>query len=150
MLPTDQNQKLSEKLKLLSDYRVIGLLVFGVIVLLVSWSGLKVMQQNYELQKKEAELRQENAVKKLENQNLELSNAYLESSQYLELTARRQFNKAAPGEKLYLVPEEVALGKTVELPQEKNQEELKAEEEADKSKYQQNFEDWLEFLFGSG
>ena len=146
MQPSINDEKLSEKLRRYSDVRVIGLLVFGVIVLLVTWSGLKVMQTNYELQKKEAYLRQKNEVKRLENENMKLKNAYLETDQYLELTARRQFNKAAPGEQLYLVPKEVAMSKTVDLPKT----ETTAEKEAsqNQSKYRRNFEAWMNFFFG--
>lgn len=145
MLPHIDEQKFYQQLKRFSDVRVIGLLVFGVVVLLVTWSGLKVMQTNYELQKKEAELRQKTLIAKLENENLRLKNTYFESDEYLELTARRQFNKGAPGEKLYLVPEEVARAKTVELPET----EVKVDQtkEVPKSRYQKNFEAWVEFLF---
>lgn len=138
-------QKISEKIKQYSDIRVVGLIIFGFIVLLVSWSGLKVMQTNYELQKKEAELRQKNEVARLRNENLELKNTYFESDQYLELTARRQFNKAAPGEKLYLIPEEVAMANTVDLP--KNETQIIEEKQQSKSKYISNFNAWIEFLF---
>ena len=138
-------QKISEKIKQYSDIRVVGLIIFGFIVLLVSWSGLKVMQTNYELQKKEAELRQKNEVAKLKNENLRLKNIYFESDQYLELSARRQFNKAVPGEKLYLIPEEVAMSHTVDLP--KNETQVIAEAKQEKSKYVNNFNAWMEFLF---
>jgi len=138
-------QKISEKIKQYSDLRVIGLIIFGFIVLLVSWSGLKVMQTNYELQKKEAELRQKNEVAKLKNENLQLKNTYFESDQYLELSARRQFSKAAPGEKLYLIPEEVAMANTVDLP--KNETQIIAEKQQHQSKYVNNLNAWMEFLF---
>lgn len=145
MLPKISEKNLAEKYKRYSDVRVIGLLIFAVIVLLVTWSGMKVMQTNYELQKREAELRQKNEINKLENENLRLKNTYYETDHYLELTARRQFNKAAPGEKLYLVPESVAMSKTVDLP--KTTAEEIEQQRANKPKYQQNFEAWLDFLF---
>lgn len=145
MPPNTNQEKLFKKLKRYSDVRIIGLVVFGIIVLLVTWSGLQVMQTNYELQKKEASLRAENENKKLENSNLKLENKYLETDHYLELTARRQFNKAAPGEQLHLVPEEVALRYTVDLP--KTQSQIREEQSTNKSKYQQNFEAWLDFFF---
>ncbi|MGI9027294.1 MAG: hypothetical protein ACR2FM_00385 [Candidatus Saccharimonadales bacterium] len=132
--------------KELSDVRLIGLVMFGVVAVLVAWSSLKTLQINYELQKKEAVLRQTNINKKLENQNLKLKNTYFETDEYLELTARRQFNKAAPGEELYLIPREVALEKSVKLP--KTPEEIQQEQVEDKPKYQQNFEAWVDFLLG--
>ena len=131
--------------KELSDVRLIGLIMFGIVALLVAWSSLKTLQINYELQKKEAVLRQKNSNKKLENENLKLKNTYFETDEFLELTARRQFNKAAPGEELYLIPREVALEKSVEPP--KTPEEKQQEQAANKSKYRQNFEAWIAFLF---
>lgn len=135
-----------KKYKNFTDVRVIGLLMFGLVVILITWSSLRVLQVNFELQKKEAYLRQKNEVSKLENENLKLKNTYFETDEYLELTARRQFNKAAPGESLYLIPKEVAMGKTVQLPEEKAEEDAK--KEANKPRYRQNFEAWVDFLFG--
>lgn len=144
MLPETNKNKYKQKLEPFLEVRVIGLVVFAIIILLVSWSGLKVLQTNYELEKKMAQLQQRNSLKKLENENIKLKNTYYESNQYLELTARRQFNKAAPGERLYLVPSSVAMAKTVELP--KEQVTTKKEPPA-KSKYAQNLDDWMKFLF---
>lgn len=131
-------------LKQLRDVRVLGLHVFVVIALLVTWSGVGVIQTNYELQKRIARLEQENELQELENETLKLRNEYYETDQYLELTARRQFGLAAKGETLLLVPEEVALAHTVDLP-------AKAEEDSGptpaKPTYQRNFEAWMEFLF---
>ncbi len=100
---------LIKKFQAITDTRVLGLLAFGVVAVLVTWSGIKVVQTNYELEKKISVNKQRNDVEQLENQNLKLKNKYYESSQYLELSARRQFGKAAPGEKLYTVPQAVAL-----------------------------------------
>lgn len=133
-----------QKFQAMTDTRVLGLLAFGVVALLVTWSGIKVVQTNYELEKKISISKQRNAIEKLENENLKLRNKYYESSQYLELSARRQFGKAAPGEKLYTVPENVALSKTIEpapVPQQPG------DEDPDKSKFKKNFDDWMEFLF---
>jgi cell division protein FtsB len=133
-----------EKIKMLSDTRVLGLMGFGVVALLVTWSGIKTVQMNYELEKKIAISRQRNEIEKLENENLKLKNTYYQTNQYLELAARRQFGKAAPGEKLYQVPASVALGKTIEIPKEQQ---LQKPTEAPKPKYRQNIEDWMKFLF---
>lgn len=136
---------MDKKLKALSDVRLIGLLMFGIVAVLVAWSSLKTLQTNYDLQKKEYELRQKNANKQLENKNLKLKNSYYETDEYLELTARRQFNKAAPGEKLYLIPKESALKQTVEPPKELTPE----QKQQQKPKYQQNLEAWKNFLLGT-
>lgn len=130
-------------IKNLSDLRFLGQVVFVVIILLVSWSGIKAIQTNYELQRKIARMQQEIEVKKLENENLGLENQYLETDTFLELAARRQFGKAAPGEKVYIVPKSVALAHTVESQNQTTTDEQKAE----KPKYQQNLEDWVNFFF---
>ena len=101
--------KIIEFVKSLTDLRVVGQVFFAVIVLLISWSGVKAIQANYELQKKIVQLEQEVEISKLENDNLKLENKYLETDEFLELAARRQFGKAAPGETLYIVPKRVAL-----------------------------------------
>ncbi len=129
--------------KSLSDVRVLGQIVFVVIVLLVSWSGVKAIQTNFELQKKVSKLEQEVAITELENQNLALQNQYLETDQFLELAARQQFGKAAPGEKVYLIPNEVALQHTIETKTEKSE----AEKNSDKPQYQKNIEAWVNFFF---
>lgn len=134
-----------QKFQAITDTRVLGLLAFGVVALLVTWSGIKVVQTNYELEKKISIAKQRNAIEQLENENLKLRNKYYESTQYLELSARRQFGKAAPGEKLYTVPEEVALAKTIEPAPVPTDE--PGNEESSKSKLKQNFDDWMEFLF---
>ena len=72
----------------LRDVRNVGLLVFTVIVLLISWSGVKSIQTNYGLQKQIAQLQQEDQVQTLENDDQALQNQYYNTSQYLEITAR--------------------------------------------------------------
>ena len=132
-----------DKFKLLSDARNLGLIAFGIVALLVTWSGVKVVQTNYELDKKIAVARQKNDIARLENDNLKLKNKYYESSQYLELAARRQFGKAAPGEKLYIIPEQVALAKTKDRPVEQGQAEPIARTQ---TKWQKNYQAWKNFL----
>ncbi len=128
----------------LTDTRVLGLLCFGMIALLVSWSGLKVIQTNYELQKQIASLEQVNDVRQLENQNQQLRNQYLETDQFLELAARRQFGLAAPGEKVLLIPERVALAHSFDLPG--TAEEKGAIAAPVKPAYQRNFQAWIDFF----
>lgn len=142
--------KINETLKLLSDVRVIGLLAFFAVILLVAFSSVRVLQTNYELQKKENELLQVAEIKKLENENLKLKNVYLESDEYLELTARRQFNKALPGEELYVIPESVAFAKVKDIPKNTSAEDEEVQGEQNKPLYQKNLEAWRDFLFHSG
>src|SRR5579864_9293975 len=91
------------------DVRAIGLLTFLVIVLLISWSGVKVIESNYALQQQISALQQQNQVQELENNNSKLQNEYYNTNQYLELSARQNFGLAAPGETELLVPKNVAL-----------------------------------------
>jgi len=129
--------------KSLTDLKILGQVFFVFIVLLVSWSGIKAIGTNYELQKKISKLQQEVEIQKLENDNLKLSNQYLETDQFLELAARRQFGKAAPGETVLIVPKEVSLSyvdkSTTEGSKKRAQEKKPA--------YQQNFQDWINFFF---
>lgn len=100
----------------LRDVRNVGLLVFTVIVLLISWSGVKSIQTNYGLQKQISTLQQQNAVAQLQNQNLQLQNQYLSTNQYLEVSARQNLGLGMPGETELLVPKSVALAHTVKQP----------------------------------
>lgn len=128
----------------LRDVRSLGLAAFAVIVLLVTWSGINVIQTNYELQKKISSLEQEVNLGELENSNRKLRNEYLQSDDYLELQARRQFGKAAPGEKLLVIPRAVALSHSVApLPETGGE----AKQPPAKPFYQRNFEAWTAFLF---
>lgn len=129
----------------LKDTRVLGLLAFGIIVLLVSWSGISVIETNYALQQQIARLEQQNKVQELENNNQKLRNQYYTTDQYLELQARRQFGKAAPGETLLLVPKNVALAHTTDIKEPPAKEQESAAPH--KPTYQQNFEAWIRFFF---
>ena len=136
-------QKIAEGyVKRLSDPRFLGQVVFGVIVLLISWSGIKTIQTNYNLQKQISTLQQQNAVQQLLNSNLKLENQYYNSNQYLELSARQNLNLAAPGEKEILVPKSVALAYTVNL----NQTSPAKTKEDTRPAYQQNYQAWLQFF----
>ena len=130
-------------LRMLNDTRALGLVGFGVVAVLVSWSGLKAIQTNYGLQKQIARLEQENEVQKLDNENQKLKNEYYNTDEFLELAARRQFGKAAPGEKVVLIPKKVALAHTVDLSGEKTKQ--KQASETHKPTYQKNFEAWVNF-----
>ena len=147
MLPKINTKDLHKKIERFSDIRVIGLVAFGFVVLLVSWSILNVLQLNYDLEKQKTAQEQKNQLKKLENENLKLQNVYFESDEYLEISARRQLNKAAPGEELYLIPKSVAMAHTVDLPKSKRQ--IEQERLQNKPKYRRNLEAWRSFFFHS-
>lgn len=126
----------------LNDMRFIGQQVFVLVVLLISWSGVKAIQTNYSLQKQITALKQQNSLQKLENENLNLQNQYYNSNQYLELSARENFGLAAAGEKEIIVPQQIALAHTIDLPGETDQDAASAKEPAQ----QRNFESWVDFF----
>jgi cell division protein FtsB len=136
--------KVTAYAKQLRDLRVVGLLLFLVIVVLVSWSGVKTIETNYNLQKKIARLKQENTVKKLANDNLKLENDYFDTTQYLELAARQNFGLAAPGETVLNVSHATAMAQTANLPKLEAVGEAKAATK--QSAYQRNFQAWMDFL----
>lgn len=130
----------------LRDIRNVGLLVFTVIVLLISWSGVKAIQANYGLQKQIARLQQENDVQNLENTNLALQNQYYNTGQYREVMARQNLGLAVPGETELLISKDVALAHTVKQPN------TTAESSAVPKQpiWQRNFEAWMNFFLHRG
>lgn len=132
------------RIKQLQDVRVVGLFVFAAIVILVTWSGVGAIEQNYSLQKEVSQLQQQDNLQQLQNNNLSLENQYYNTNEYLELEARQLLGKASPGEKLILVPDSVALAETSSLPNRTN---LNSSLSAPKPAYQSNFEDWVDFFF---
>ena len=124
------------------DVRAVGLAVFGIIAVMVTWSGIKAVQTNYGLQKRISGLQQQNDVAQLQNNNLKLQNQYLNTDDFLELTARREFGLAAPGEKVLIVPRSVALAHTQVVSTGK----VAAAATIAKPRYQKNFEHWIDFF----
>jgi len=134
--------KIKDFIKRLGDVRFAGQMLFVIIVLLISWSGIKTIQTNYGLQKQISTLKQQNDVQKLKNNNLALKNQYFNSNQYLELSARQNFGLASPGEKEVIVLQSVALAYTVDLPNSSKQASANDQQPA----YQRNFESWIDFF----
>jgi len=126
----------------LRDIRNVGLLVFTVIVLLISWSGVKSIQTNYGLQQQISQLQQQNQVQSLEDKNLALQNQYLGTSQYLEVSARQNLGLAASGETELLVPNSVALAHTVKQPGGA----ATVSEVPKQPFWQHNFQAWIDFF----
>lgn len=132
----------------MTDIRNIGLYIFAIIVLAISWSAAKTVQNNYELQKQISTLKQQNAVLQLQNGNIALNNKYLETDEYLELSARQNLGLAAPGEKVLLVPNNVAM-KYIDkslIPAGSTTPSQKTKD--DRPGYVKNLEDWRDFLLG--
>lgn len=141
MLDKIKNQ-LSEYFRSLSDIRILGQTFFVIIMLLVSWSSVKAIQKNYLLQKQISRLEQEVEIAQLENDNQKLNNLYLETDQFVELSARRQFGLGAPGEKLLVVPKEVAMKNSINVKGDQDQ-----VKNVEKPRYQKNIEAWISFFF---
>ena len=141
---TKYQEKVMMYVQNLRDPRVIGLLLFLIVVLLIGWSGVKAIETNYGLQKQIAKLQQQNDVRKLTNENLELQNDYYNTPQYLELAARKDFGLAAKGETVLIVPKDVAMKYTVTLPQ--DQAAADAKKQANKPAYKRNFDAWMDFF----
>jgi len=126
----------------LRDIRNVGLLVFTIIVLLISWSGVKSIQTNYGLQKQIAQLTQENEVQSLKNTNQALQNEYYNTNQYREISARQNLGLGMPGETELLMPKEVALAHTVKQPGD-----AKVVSAVPKLPFwQRNFQAWINFF----
>ena len=141
VIQTLVTQSLLPRLLRLRDIRVAGQLLFAVIVLLVSWSGVKAIDTNFALQKQVADLQEQNTVQQLENNNLQLQNDYYNSPQYLDLSARQNFGLAAPGETEVIVPKAVALAYTVPM-----QIQTAPKVAASPPFFAQNFEAWVNFF----
>jgi cell division protein FtsB len=123
------------------DVRFTGLILFAVIVLLISWSGVKVIETNYQLQKQISALQQQTDVASLKDDNQKLQNEYYNTSQYLELSARANFGLGAPGEKELIVPQAVAMAHTVDAPSAPTQTST-----ISKPFYQRNLQAWVNFF----
>ncbi len=126
----------------LRDIRNVGLLVFTVIVLLISWSGVKSIQTNYGLQKQISQLQQQNDVQKLKNTNLAFQNQYLGTSQYLEVMARQNLGLLTSGETELLISKDVALAHTVKQPEVV----IVSPAVPKRSFWRHNFQEWINFF----
>ncbi len=139
-------QKLKTKVinrQFLKDYLsigAIGVYIALIVALSVSWASIKIIQRNYNLLKEIAVEEQQVEINEKKVANQKLLNDYYKSDDYLELAARRELNKAAPGEKLIVIPKSVALSKLPKLP---------AEAKTDSKELEtSNWQAWLDFLSG--
>ena len=126
----------------LRDPKNVGLIIFLVIVLLISWSGVKALQTNYNLQKQISLLKQQNDFDQLQNINQQLQNEYYGTNQYLNVTSREEFGLGEPGETELIVPRAVAFAHlapitvaTTSLKTSTNQ-----------TSFEKNFQAWVDFI----
>ncbi len=149
MLQNIKNYFTSAKIKQLTDIRNIGLYIFVLVVIAITWSGINTVQDNYELQKQISQLKQENTVVALQNANKTLENQFLSTNQYLELAARQNLGLAAPGEKVIVIPKAVAqryAGASDKAESTNAQASIKKID--NRSKFVKNMQDWRDFLLG--
>ena len=125
-----------------SDLQFVGQVIFVIIVLLVSYSGVKYIQVNYSLQRQISSLKQQNDVQRLKNENQKLQNEYFKSKQYLELAARQNSPLAAPGERELDVPKTVANSYVADIPYDSPAKVIVAQPVV----HQQNFQAWIDFF----
>jgi cell division protein FtsB len=138
-------QKLHTAIQKISsiDTRTIGLIAVLIVAISVTYSSAKIIHKNYQLEQQITILQQENALQEQVNSNQKLTNEYYKTDAYLDLAARKFFNKAAAGETLVLVPEEVALRYATAMPTEN------PESSSDKTPiFIKNWRMWINFLSG--
>lgn len=86
----------------------VGLLVIIAIAVSVTYSSAKIIHKNYGIQQQITILKQQNDLQAQININQKLKNQYYNTDAFLELAARRYFNKSSPGERVVLIPESIA------------------------------------------
>ncbi len=122
------------------DIKFTGQVVFGIIVLLIFWSGARAIESNFNLQKQINNLNEQNNVINLQNNNIALQNEYYKSNQYIELQARQNLGLAFPGEKELIVPSSVALKYIVNTNNMQNN-------SISHQSSQNNVSDWINFFW---
>lgn len=133
----------------LRDVRNLGLLVFISIILLISWSGARVIQTNYALEKQVQQIRQENDLQQIKNTNLDLQNKYYDTPQYREVTARQNYGLAKPGETVVIIPRDTAMRHTVQ-PLNTGPTSSRGEPLQDAPAWQRNLTAWTDFFMHRG
>ncbi len=125
------------------DTRTIGLGAVLIVAISVTYSSAKIIHKNYQLEQQITILQQENSLQEQVNGNQKLTNEFYKTDAYLDLAARKFFNKAAAGETLVLVPEEVAIKFTTPVPDPtSNPNNKKA------PTFLTNWRTWIDFLGG--
>lgn len=130
-----------EKMRTNFSLHNLGVVLIAIVAVSVSWSSTKVIQRNYRLMKQISVLEQEVKLGEVTLANQKLMNEYYKTDTYLEIAARKQFNKALPGEKLMLIPKSLALEKVPKLEQKQSN--------TNTNKLNiSNWQKWMRFLSG--
>lgn len=140
-LPTKQIIKYLYLAKSAATPESLALLVIGVTVVAVTINTSTVIMKNYELERKVRIAEQKVEIAEIELDTQKLQNEYYKTDAFLEIAARRQLSKAAPGEKLIIVPKSVArsyISRPIESP----------ETSAANPTISSNFDKWLQFVRG--
>jgi hypothetical protein len=137
-----QKIKNNPTLKMLINTRNIGLYLLVIITLSVSWSTIKAIQKNYDIEKQITTLTQEVDILDQETKNQALKNDYYRTDAFLDLAVRKYFSKALPGEQFISVPNQVADKYT------HPEATASTDSKSSKPKPQiiQNWQDWINFF----
>ncbi len=122
----------------------IGSVVISVAVLSVAINSSGVILKNYRLQKQIAELEQRVSVAQDEADKQRLLNQYYATDAFLDIATRRQLTRGSAGEKLIIVPKNVAL--TYASAPTSSETAATINDDVAKSPFRK----WLDFLAGRG
>lgn len=134
--------KNNQIIKSVIDPQNLGMYVLVIIAISITWSSIKVIQKNYELEKQITVLQQQVNVLDQQTKNQKLKNEYYKTDAYLDIAARKYFNKSTPGEQLILVPNEVAYKYIHKEAVRQNDSKAKS----NRPKFIQNLQGWVDFF----
>ena len=139
-------KKTSSKWRRYLSPQNLAVYVFAVLAFSISWSTARVIQKNYGIQKEISALSQENEIRELENQKLKYQINYYKSDAYLEVEARRKFNKATAGENLLVFPRPSNDGSEQNEDLSELTERAKKNEQSESGSWMDNMRAWRDFL----
>lgn len=139
-------KKISSKWRRYLSPHNLAIYVFALLAFSISWSTAKVIQKNYSIQKEISALSQENEIRELENQKLKYHINYYKSDAYLEVEARRKFNKAVAGENLLVFPRPSNDGSEANEDISELTEKAKMKEQSKSRSWLDNMRAWRDFL----
>ena len=137
-----QKIKNNKFVKSIFDTKNLGLYAVFIIAMSVTWSSIKIIQKNYELEKQISQLNQEVIIQEQTNKNQKLKNEYFKTDAYLDIAARKYFGKSLPGEKLIQVSSDVSAKYTHPEVEPK----VKTVAVRTAPKFVQNWQDWINFF----
>ena len=102
------------------------------------WGTVQTLQKNFTYQQQVDALTQNVELERLRNENLKFQQQYFRSEEFLELSARQRLGKAAPGEKLIILPDSRNIVDTVKPSADARPATVRAS----------NLSQWVRFFFG--